>query len=151
MPRIPGTSFPRRGTPWPIARPAVAVPGIIALIALVALSVLVAPRGRRDFFAVAVPASLQPAAVRSALAPLDSGEILDADSAMVALSDFSSVRLVPLSEAMRRVREGDPRSTPYLDALASAFRIRDAAGGEWQVLYIARSASAHPEAASRIG
>lgn len=69
---------------------------------------------------------------------LESGgipNVLSATTVSLALSNFSQVVDVSLTEASRRVRPGDPRRTPLLDALERSFRL-DAPNGPWIVAYI---------------
>lgn len=51
-------------------------------------------------------------------------------------SDFSRVVTMSANEAFSRIKVGDPRRTPLIDGLDSAFRKR-VDGGSWAIMYVA--------------
>ncbi len=63
------------------------------------------------------------------------GPVWSESSQTVHLSDFVNSKRVSLEQALKRLVPGDPRRTPWLDALSGYFRIQDG-DLSWSILYV---------------
>jgi hypothetical protein len=89
-----------------------------------------------DSMILAFPSSVQEEIVIQSLARVGIDRVAGATNTLVPLSDFSQVALVPFLNANSRVREGDPRQTPFLDELRSSFSIAGADKQAWSCIYM---------------
>ena len=111
------------------------------LLALIVLStscqgtVVLAPFGSSEVFAVAFPLELPPDELEKKFRKHGIDAMIHENNLLVPMTDFAGLQYLSLSEISHRVRSGDPRHTPLSSLLVSSFT---AMGPDrtWRIWYV---------------
>lgn len=112
-----------------------------AAVALAAAAASCAPYSSAGDSALAAFALPEELAARAARILEGRRELVNEWNFTLPASDFSRVVTMSANEALSRIRAGDPRRTPLIDGLATAFRKR-VDGDAWAIMYLAGGSDA---------
>ncbi|PKL07959.1 MAG: hypothetical protein CVV51_11435 [Spirochaetae bacterium HGW-Spirochaetae-7] len=108
-------------------------------IILASVSLTGCGAGHGDVRLVAFPAAAGEQRVLDALSSKGVVDAIGSSNAVVPLSDYSAIVMVPFGNAEQRSSGGDPRRTPLIDELERRFNVAGPGGTTWQVVHISGS------------